>query len=290
MATINENHARELLELHTVSPKAEYTQNDVIQLSYIMTGWEHEYTDTRLECNPVKFNWEKHERGSQFVLGHKVNYRGSSSQNKLFDVIKFLSNHKSSRNFICKKLCQHFITDQPTVKMIEPIVKTWEKSGGNLPDIHEAVIREAYRYAPHYKKFFMPETWFLQIARIGGLSWPPTEREMKYNFDSKPTAAQRRPENILRELGHNPFRPTQPNGFPDMEREWLSPELLIRRLVVAHKVSTQLKGYLVENDELKELIIKNFDNQDQVFNSVRKLDRAIDKLVMLFCGPWMLKA
>ena len=90
VATINENHARELLELHTVSPRAKYSQNDVMQLSYIMTGWEHEYTDTRLECNPVKFNWKKHEPGSQFVLGQKVTYRDSSSRNKLFDVIKFL--------------------------------------------------------------------------------------------------------------------------------------------------------------------------------------------------------
>ena len=51
LATVNENHARELLELHTVSPSAGYTQNDVVQLSYIMAGWEHRYTKKRLECN-----------------------------------------------------------------------------------------------------------------------------------------------------------------------------------------------------------------------------------------------
>ena len=55
-ATVNENHARELMELHTISPDAGYTQEDVIALSYVMAGWEHRYSKKRQECNPVRFN------------------------------------------------------------------------------------------------------------------------------------------------------------------------------------------------------------------------------------------
>ena len=60
--------------------------------------------------------------------------------------------------------------------------------------------------------------------------------------------------------------------------------------MVARKASTQLNGSLIEKDKLNELIARNFDNQDQIFNSVRKLDRPVDRFVMLFCGPWMLKS
>ena len=64
-ATINENHARELLELHTVSPKAGYTQNDVIELSKLMTGWQHKYNKSQLETANVTFNRDYHEPGKK---------------------------------------------------------------------------------------------------------------------------------------------------------------------------------------------------------------------------------
>ena len=67
-ATINENHARELLELHTVSPKAGYTQEDVIQLAYIMTGWQQRWSKSKLETGNVWFNSEYHQQGKKNVL------------------------------------------------------------------------------------------------------------------------------------------------------------------------------------------------------------------------------
>ena len=69
--TINENHARELLELHTVSPSAGYTQDDVIQLAYIMTGWGHKWSRKNLETGDVWFDQEKHQKGDKQVLGVK---------------------------------------------------------------------------------------------------------------------------------------------------------------------------------------------------------------------------
>ena len=70
-ATINENHARELLELHTVSPNAGYTQDDVIQLAYIMTGWAHKWDRKNLETGDIWFDQEMHQKGDKIVLGVK---------------------------------------------------------------------------------------------------------------------------------------------------------------------------------------------------------------------------
>ena len=68
-ATINENHARELLELHTISPKAGYTQEDVIQLAYLMTGWQQRWSKSNLETGNVWFNSEYHQPGKKKILG-----------------------------------------------------------------------------------------------------------------------------------------------------------------------------------------------------------------------------
>jgi uncharacterized protein (DUF1800 family) len=120
VATVNENHARELMELHTVSPAAGYTQDDVIALSYVMAGWEHKYSKNRLECNPVRFNQRNHQPGTHTVLGKKYKQRGVNSSNKLLDAIEDLCAHPDCRRFIALKLCRHFICDNPTDAMMQP--------------------------------------------------------------------------------------------------------------------------------------------------------------------------
>ena len=182
LATVNENHARELLELHTVSPSAGYSQEDVIQLSYVMAGGEHEHTKKRKECNPVRFNYKKHEPGNHKVLGKKYKQRGLSPKNKLIDVLKDLSNHPETRRFIAFKLCRHFLTDNPTEEMIAPIISAWEKSDGNLPTIHKALLQVVYDHADNQAKFQNPEIWMLQMVHMVGGSWPLQVDEMKYNF------------------------------------------------------------------------------------------------------------
>ena len=89
-ATINENHARELLELHTVSPKAGYTQEDVIQLAYIMTGWSHKWSNKELETGDVWFDQDKHQKGEKQILG--VKYKNDAKR-ELFKVIHDLATH-----------------------------------------------------------------------------------------------------------------------------------------------------------------------------------------------------
>ncbi len=110
---INENHARELLELHTVSPKAGYTQEDVIQLAYIMTGWQQRWSKKKLETGNVWFNSEYHQPGKKNVLGKEYK-KGKKS---LAVVIKDLVNHPNCREFIAERLCRYLITDEPTKEM-----------------------------------------------------------------------------------------------------------------------------------------------------------------------------
>ncbi|MAJ35218.1 MAG: hypothetical protein CBC12_07730 [Candidatus Puniceispirillum sp. TMED52] len=284
--SVNENHARELLELHTVSPSAGYTQDDVVALSYIMAGWEHPWTKKREECNMVKFNQKLHEPGKHTVLGKTYKQRGISSKNKLLDVLADLAQHEHTRHFIAFKLCRHFITDQPTEAMMAPIVSAWEETGGHLPSIHRALVEVIYAYTDDHLKFQNPEVWMLQMVNLAEMNWPPQAEDMTYDFIARPGYLKRRPEKLMREIGHMPYRPIQPNGFSDLERDWISPELLIRRLALPQELSPYIRGQI----NFEDIIEKNCSTPDEPLQMISKMTTQLEKLQYVFPGYWMLKA
>ena len=286
-STINENHARELLELHTVSPAAGYTQEDITQLAYIMTGWMNGYSKSTSDTLPVEFNKDRHQPGKKTVFG-KIYKSGKKS---LANVIKDLANHPDCRDFIATKLCRYLITDNPTEEMKKPIIKAFKDSDGFLPEIHKAAIRVAFEYNDQYKKFQNPENWFLQMAKLADFSWPssPTVMDL-YELGRKPQSAHTRPQYKLSELGHNPYGSKQPNGFSDLEADWISPELLIRRLVSA-KDSFELTKSKNNNFKFyKNIVHKNFDNPEKIFQYLDKAKRAYEIQILLFNHPDFLRA
>ena len=298
---LNENHARELLELHTVSPECGYTQEDVINAANIMTGWGFVRQGKKrihVEDPDVGYIADVHEPGTHTVLEEKFKSTGFDAKTKgkeqLRDLVDFLCAHESCIRFISWKLCRHFICDEPTDEMIQVVVDAWKKSNGMLPDIHRAVVRAAWTFGDEYRKFQMPETWFLQVARMSGASWPGHPDTFDYDFESKPTSAQRQPARVLAELGHKPFRAKQPNGFPDTEAEWLSPEYLVRRLSL---INNAKRFGLRLNDLdmpafIDSVINRNFDAPKELYEFVTGLGShasSSNQIVALFCSERMLK-
>ena len=286
-ASINENHARELLELHTVSPKAGYTQEDVIQLAYIMTGWQQKWSKTRLETGNVWFNPEYHEPGNKKVLGKEYK-RGKKT---LAVIIKDLVNHPNCRDFVAERLCRYLVTDEPTKEMKQPIIDAFERSDGFLPEIHKAAIKVAFDYNDKFKKFQTPENWFIQVAKLGDLEWPPSPETMDtYELGITPTRKQRSPERLLRNIGQHPYRAKQPNGRSDHSDDWISPELLIRRLVYA-KLSHSFSKMQNNNENYYQNIVeKNFDNPDKIMKYLNQKNRIVEKQTLLFNHPEFLRS
>jgi len=285
--TINENHARELLELHTVSPEAGYSQEDVIQMTHVMTGWQYKWSQKKLETGDVWFNYEHHQPDSKIIMDKTYKADG---KRELFNVIKDLVNHSSCKKFIATKLCRHFITDHPTEEMIAPVIVAWDRSDGLLPEIHKAVIKSAFDHSGKTRKFQKPETWILQIVRMFGMGWVPNSEKMQYNFDKEPSDYQTQIKNHLKELGHLPFRPQQPNGWSDFEEDWISPELIIRRLIMASKMSNY--GLKRDDNFIQAIIEKNFDKPDQIIRLIETQDSHVfgNKLATICNSPEMLKA
>ena len=293
--TINENHARELLELHTVSPEAGYTQDDVINLAYIMTGWGHKWNNKVLETGDVWFDQDKHQKGEKIVLGKKYKNEGKRELSK---VIHDLSNHPQCIKFVSTKLCRHFITDNPTKDMVDPVIKAWTNSNGNLIKIHKAVIQQAYKNNNFTYKFQLPEVWIMQLSRIFDLNLPISSKKMNYEFKFEPSNRQEQLTWYLNEVGHSPYRPKQPNGWSDYEVDWISPELLLRRLWFAsNEIPKHVKIENYRHSFMSLCLERNFDDHERMtsmiedlkINKITKND--LEKIYGIICNlPWVLKA
>lgn len=291
---LNENHARELLELHTLSPEANYTQEDVVEMAKVMTGWRYLWSKKKLEAGPIKFQPEYHEQGPYKILGKVYDIKDFNTVNQgkeLKVVIKDLANHPSTRKHIAKKLCQHFICDYPEDEMIANIIKAWEKNDGNLIEIHKATMETVFQYGLNHRKFSMPELWLLQNAKILDLRY--LYRYPKgFEFNgSNPNRSQKLVKDILWEIGHPIYRAKQPNGYIDIEDEWLSPELIIRRLAAARRWDDIANPNVDYNqDYFVNVIEKNFDHPENLLKLIKETNFSADRFAVFANSPEVMRA
>src|SRR5210317_496103 len=289
-ATLNENHARELMELHTISPKGGYTQEDVQELAKIMTGWRPKWTKKSDNGTNVRFMSDRHEPGKKIVLGQT--YKKGKKGLKID--IKDLVNHPSCREFIATKLCRYLITDNPTQQMIAPIIKAWEQSDGHLPEVHKAAIKVAFEYNNKFKKFQNPENWWLQTINMSGASYayPLPEKKMdRFKLGFLVSQDYKEVDWRLENIGYHPYKAKQPNGYSDISTDWLSTELIIRRLMYAKEAFHMYKTMDQLDLKIHEKIIQtNFDNPDKILKIVSKAKSNEEKHMILFNLPEVLRA
>ena len=254
-----------------------------------MTGWQQRWSKKKLETGNVWFNSEYHQPGKKNVLGKEY----KKGKKTLAVVIKDLVNHPNCRDFVAERLCRYLINDEPTKEMKQPIIDAFKKSDGHLTEIHKAAIKVAFNFNNKFKKFQTPENWFIQAAKIGDLKWPPPVDLMdSYTLGDKPVRQQRYPERVLRNIGHHPYRAKQPNGWSDHSDDWMSPELLIRRLVYADRSYDFLKSGNDNKEFYEKIINNNFDKPDKLKDYLFKnmVYRSSERNVLLFNHPEFLKA
>ena len=167
---MNENLGRELLELHTVSVAAGYTQEDVIEMSkaltgYTVNGWATGVARTDERLGTVHFNPSMHEPGPRTVLGKT--YPDTGAQQAL-NIIDDLCKHPACATFICRKLLVHFIEDEPTEEMVEELSAVWQSSGGDLPTVYCALVDiffDNWEYAKATRKYRHNWDWSVAVGR-----------------------------------------------------------------------------------------------------------------------------
>ncbi len=132
---INENYARELLELHTMGVDGGYTQKDVQEVARCFTGWT---IDKPYQSGPFMFRPWMHDTGSKTILGVTLPAGGGISDG--LQIIDLLAHHPSTARFIARKLCQRFVSDTPSPQLVERVAQVFLKSDGNIREVLRAIV------------------------------------------------------------------------------------------------------------------------------------------------------
>lgn len=280
--SLNENLARELLELHTMSSAGGYTQKDVIETALVLTGWQF-YAGARTHGKAMPgvpygtyFHMEKHEPGTRTVLGKKYAPKNDGG-NQAPDLLRDLAAHPATAKHISWKLARHFIADQPPADSVERIRAAWVKSNGDLIAIHTAVIDEVLTKASDNPKFMTPENWLLQSFVVTGVP-PPL---------GQPIWGREEIHWTFKELGQAYDECPQPNGWSDLQQDWISKEMLDRRIRYAYHLGRQIGGDAAE--ALKDYSVQLAGKKSDLAKQVARAESAADATAFLLVSPQFLK-
>jgi uncharacterized protein (DUF1800 family) len=139
---LNENYARELMELHTLGVNGGYTQQDVTQVARVFTGWT---IDEPNRGGGFDYKPRLHEPGDKVVLGHKIKQDG---ENEGMQVLAILARHPSTARFVSTELAQRFVSDNPPQSLIDAMSKTFLKTDGDIRAVLETMFRSPEFWAP----------------------------------------------------------------------------------------------------------------------------------------------
>ena len=203
---LNENLARECLELHTLSPAAGYTQTDVTEFAKVITGWSFE-----LPADPPGFIFRPnaHQPGSKTVMG-QVFPEGEQGG---VAALAWLADHPATHRHLATKLVRHFVADDPPTAAVARIEAVLARTRGDLRAASLELIRLPEAWAPLTKLRTPTEFVF---AAVRALDLPAGQRP---NLDG-----------VFGALGQPLFNAPEPNGWPDRAADWAAPEAMLRRV------------------------------------------------------------
>jgi len=203
---LNENLARECLELHTVSPAAGYTQADVTAFANVLTGWS---IDLQTEPPGFRFRPGAHEPGEQIVLQQHF----APSEAGGVAALRFLAAHPSTHHFLATKLVRHFVGDAPSPDSVWRIEGILRDSQGNLGAAAEGLVMLDAAWHPG-RKLRTPQEFAIAAVRL-----------LDIPADQRPNLVA-----ILAALGQPFWSAPAPTGWPDRAVDWTSPEAMIWRI------------------------------------------------------------
>jgi uncharacterized protein (DUF1800 family) len=219
---LNENLAREILELHTLGVDGGYTQEDVTTFASVISGWSIGGGDDRrfAEGTPGEFEFREslHEPGSKTILGKTYKQSGIKQGEA---VLKDLAARPATAEFIATKLVRHFVADEPPSGMVARIAKVFLDSGGDLPSVHAALVTDELAWQDVYAKYKTPQDFVISTFRA---------------FDREPDNV-RFVTGALDLMGQMPYRPGSPAGWPDTAAAWGGADALYKRIEWSNTVA-----------------------------------------------------
>ena len=212
---LNENYARELMELHTLGVDGGYSQRDVTELARIFTGWTLD-AHGRGDGSVFRFDPARHDDGDKTWLGRSVAGRGQAEGDWALDV---LAAHPATARHLAAKLAQAFVADQPPAALVERLARRFQDSGGDIPAVLATLFAspEFRDPAARTQKFKTPYRYVISAVRATDL---PVR-------NVRPLLA------TLYPLGMPLYGCQTPDGYKNTEQAWLNPEAVTRRIEFA---------------------------------------------------------
>ncbi len=272
---LNENLAREVLELHTLGVSGGgaayggwggYTQADVTAFAAVLTGWRIpvQLLLRGADVPPSRFEPAWHQPGRKTVLGKSY----AEGPGALAAVLHDLALHPSTARFVCTKLARHFVADSPPPALVARLEAAWRDSEGDLPVVYRALLQAPEAWAAQPAKLKTPEEFVISSVRLLGLG---------------ETAFTRVPDGGIGGLGQRVQAAPSPAGWPDRAEEWLGPDAVWKRIEWATRVADRW-GRQVDARALARSSLGPMLQDD----TARQIERAADgpqALALLLLAP-----
>jgi uncharacterized protein (DUF1800 family) len=233
---LNENLAREIMELHTLGVGGGYSQEDVTSLARIITGWTFAGRQGQLGApGSFVFNANAHQLGAQLLLGKTYENNGvAQGEAALADIAR----HPSTAKFIATKFVRHFVADDPPPVLVARLQDVFRKSDGNLKALTLALVDSDEAWQPPLTKMRSPYEFLVATGRL--LAQVPDDPGRYLGG--------------LNVLGQPLWSPAGPNGFPDSNPAWAAPEGMKLRLDISAQVASRLAGNIDPRDLLEVVL------------------------------------
>ena len=275
---LNDNLARELMELHTTSPSIGYTEEDIRQAAKVLAGWgdifdetkKREFSKAGIKDFHLAYFKDKAEPGKKVVLG-KTYPAGIEALEML---VHDLAASDHTARFLTRKLCTHFIADDPEEKDLKLVYEAWKDSGGDLPTVHMVLLDQAVQ--SKRPKFQWPLTWLFTVLRISRANL--IEGFDDLDKDVMGHRGEKRIRKLMREIGQDFWSRRQPDGFSLQSADWISPEHFERRMRLAAMIHDHGKP-MRRADELMDL----FEVSSSTRALVGKGKTSRDRFILLTC-------
>jgi uncharacterized protein (DUF1800 family) len=228
---INENYARELMELHTLGVDGGYTQQDVITLAHILTGLSIPLRRERLNnFEPsrqyYRFYPRRHDSSNKIFLGKRIDGGGEQEIEKALDIL--VASPATARH-ISYQLAQYFLADTPPKSIVDTCAQAFQNSGGNIKVVLQTLFASPEFWQPQYaqNKFKSPKRYLISVLRAADIQ--PTNYEPIFNY--------------LKQAGQPLYGCLTPDGYKNTKEAWLNPDGLVKRISMATSIgSGRLKG------------------------------------------------
>jgi len=229
---INENYARELLELHTLGVEGGYTQQDVIDVARTLTGWSIRRPQHGAD---FEFHDWAHDQGEKQVLG--VRFPAGHGMDEGIRLLKLLANHPATLHHVSRQLCQRFVNDEPPDGCVDDAVAAWRRTGGDIREVLRAIFTSPDFWAASNvrAKVKTPLEFVVSAARAVGA-----------DPDTTPRLAQ-----VVARLGEPLYLHVAPDGYPEQEAAWVNSGALLDRMNAGLALAAgKLPGVTVTLDSL----------------------------------------